>query len=88
KPGHDLFTEARVGMRKTYKYNVESKFIDEAGGEYSTRSSFVTSDVALTRRQIEDIVRERVEEIAVDYDCPVVQTTLTEAWHREGEFWD
>ena len=88
KPSADLFTEARVGMRKSYKYNVQSEFIDESGGVYSSRSSFVASDTALTRREIEDIVRERVEEIAVDYDCPVIKTTLSEAWHREGELWD
>lgn len=88
KPGTGLFAEARVGMRKTYKYNVESKFIDQAGGEYSTRSSFVTSDRALTRREIEDIVRDRVSDIAEDYECPTVKTTLSEAWHREGDFWD
>ncbi len=88
KPSSDLFAEARVGMRKTYKYNVESTFIDRAGGEYSTRSSFVTSDRALTRGQIEDIVRDRVSDIAEDYDCPTTKMVLTEAWHREGDFWD
>ncbi len=88
KPTSDLFAEARVGMRKTYKYNVQSEFIDEAGGVYSTRSSFVSSDHALTPREIEDIVHGRVDEIAIDYDCPGVKTTLTEAWHREGELWD
>lgn len=88
KPSQGLFTEARVGMRKTFKYNVESKFIDKAGGTYSTRSSFVTSDRQLTRGEIEDIVRDRVSDIAEDYDCPTVQVTLTEAWHREGDFWD
>lgn len=88
KPSADLFTEGRVNMRKAFKYNVSSSFIDEDGGVYSTRSSFVSSDTQLTRGEIEDIVRDRVSEIAVDYDCPTVQTTLTEAWHREGEFWD
>lgn len=88
KPSARLFSEAKVGMRKTYKYNVESKFIDRAGGTYSTRSSFVTSDRQLTRGEIEDIVRDRVSDIAEDYDCPTVQTTLTEAWHRKGDYWD
>ncbi|MBA7571904.1 hypothetical protein ES708_13674 [subsurface metagenome] len=88
KPSADLFSEARVGMRKTFKYNVESRFVDRQGGVYSTRSSFVSSDRQLTRGEIEDIVRDRVSDIAEDYDCPTVATTLTEAWHREGEFWD
>lgn len=88
KPSSRLFSEARVGMRKTFKYNVKSSFIDKAtGAEYSERSSFVTSDRQLTRGEIEDIVNERVSDIAEDYDCDI-KTTLTEAWHREGDFWD
>jgi len=75
-------------MRKTYKYNVKSVFADKiTGGEYSTRSSFVSSDRQLTRGEIEDIVYDRVGDIAEDYDA-YVKTTLTEAWHREGESWD
>lgn len=88
KPSKDLFTEARVGMKKAFKYNVESEFVDADGKVYSTRSSFVTSDRQLTRGEIEDIVRNRVSDIAIDYDCPTVKTKLTEAWHREGELWD
>lgn len=88
KPSADLFSEARVGMRKTFKYNVESRFVDrETGAVTTTRSSFVSSDKQLTRGEIEDIVRDRVSDIAEDYDAEV-ETTLTEAWHREGEFWD
>ncbi len=88
KPTSELFTEARVGMRKTFKYNVESKFKNRlTGADYSTRSSFVSSDRALTRGEIEDIVRDRVSDIAEDYECEV-ESTLTEAWHREGDFWD
>jgi len=88
KPSSALFSEARVGMRKTFKYNVESRFVDrETGAVSTTRSSFVSSDRQLTRREIEDIVSERVSDIAEDYDA-VVETTLTEAWHREGDFWD
>ena len=65
KPTSELFSEARVGMRKTFKYNVESKFRDRiTGAEYSTRSSFVTSDRQLSRGEIENIVRDRVEDIA------------------------
>ncbi|MBA7571619.1 hypothetical protein ES708_13385 [subsurface metagenome] len=87
KPTSELFSEARVGMRKTFKYNVESKFRDRiTGAEYSTRSSFVTSDRQLSRGEIENIVRDRVEDIAGDYECGV-DTTLTEAWHREGDAW-
>ena len=88
KPTAALFSESSIMMRKTYKYNVESSFIDSAGGKYSTRSSFVSSDVALTRGEIEDIVRTRLSDIAEDYDCPTIKTKLTEAWHREGEAWD
>ena len=88
KPSAQLFTEARVGMRKSFKYNVKSAFIDRATGtEFSTRSSFVASDRQLTRGEIEDIVRDRVSDIAEDYESEVV-ATLTEAWHREGDFWD
>lgn len=88
KPTANLFSEARVGMRKAFKYNVKSDFVDADGQVYSTRSSFVTSDRQLTRGEIEDIVKDRVSEIAEDYDIPTIKTTLSEAWHREGEFWD
>jgi len=88
KPSADLFTEARVGMRKSFKYNVQTEFVDGDGGIYSTRSSFVTSDVQLNRGEIEDLVRDRVSDIAIDYDCPRVRAKLTEAWHREGDAWD
>ena len=88
KPSASLYTEARIGMRKAFKYNVQSEFIDESGRVYSTRSSFVSSDRQLTRGEIEDIVRDRVSDIAEDYDCPTIKTTLTEAWHQEGEYWD
>ncbi|GAI85336.1 unnamed protein product [marine sediment metagenome] len=88
KPTEALFSEARVGMRKTFKYNVESRFVDrETGAVTSTRSSFVSSDTQLTRGEIEAIVSDRVSDIAEDYDAEV-QATLTEAWHREGDFWD
>ncbi|GAJ00966.1 unnamed protein product, partial [marine sediment metagenome] len=56
------------------------------GADYSTRSSFVTSDRQLSRGEIEDIVRDRVSDIAEDYECEV-EATLTEAWHREGDPW-
>ena len=88
KPSSALFSEARVGMRKTFKYNVESNFIDRAtGGVTSTRSSFVSSDRQLSRGEIEGIVRDRVSDIAEDYEADV-KAILTEAWHREGDFWD
>lgn len=88
KPTSALFTEARVGMRKTFKYNVESTFKNRiTGADYSTRSSFVTSDRQLSRGEIEDIVRDRLSDIAEDYEAEV-EATLTEAWHREGDFWD
>lgn len=88
KPSADLFSEARVGMRKTFKYNVKSDFIDRATGAVTTtRSSFVSSDRQLTRGEIEDIVRDRVSDIADDYEAGV-KATLTEAWHREGDYWD
>ncbi|MBA7642101.1 hypothetical protein ES703_49787 [subsurface metagenome] len=88
KPSEALFSEARVGMRKTFKYNVNSELVDIDGRVYSTRSSFVSSDSQLARGEIEDIVSDRLSDIAEDYDCPTIKTTLTEAWHREGEYWD
>ncbi|GAI93252.1 unnamed protein product, partial [marine sediment metagenome] len=88
KPSSGLFSEARVGMKKTYKYNVKSTFVDKTTrGEVSVRNSFVSSDRQLTRGEIEGIVRDRVSDIAEDYDAEVV-AVLTEAWHREGDFWD
>ncbi|MBA7567230.1 hypothetical protein ES708_08939 [subsurface metagenome] len=88
KPTSALFSEARVGMRKTYKYNVESAFKNSVtGADYSTRSSFVSSDYALTRGEIEEIVRDRLSDIAEDYECDIT-ATLSEAWHREGDYWD
>ena len=88
KPTKALFSEARVGMRKNFKYNVETIFKNmQTGGEYSTRSSFVASDIELSRGEIEDIVRDRVSDIADDYEC-FIETTLTEAWHKAGTAWD
>jgi predicted RNA-binding protein with EMAP domain len=87
KPSEALFSEARVGMRKNFKYNVESVFKNmETGADYSTRFSFVASDVELSRGEIEDIVRDRIQDIADDYEC-YIETTLTEAWHKEGTAW-
>jgi len=87
KPSEALFSEARVGMRKTFKYNVETVFKNmETGGTYSDRSSFVASDIELSRGEIEDIVRDRIQDIADDYEC-YIETTLTEAWHKQGEPW-
>lgn len=87
KPSEALFSEARVGMRKTFKYNTSSVFKNmETGAVYSTRSSFVSSDVELSRGEIEDIVRDRIQDIADDYEC-YIETTLTEAWHKEGTAW-
>jgi len=88
KPSRKLFSEARVSMRKAFKYNVETTFIDRAtGGEVSKRSSFVTSDRQLTRGEIESLAADRISEIAEDYDSDV-KAILTEAWHREGDYWD
>lgn len=87
-PGKDLFSSSDIMMRKRFKYNVETTFVDKDGIEYSKRSQFVSSDVQLTRGQVEDIVRDNLGDIAKDYDIPTVLTTLTEAWHKEGEFWD
>lgn len=88
KPSRGLFSEARVGMKKAFKYNVKSSFIDKiTGAGVSERHSFVSSDRQLTRGEIEDIVSDRISDIAEDYDAEV-KAVLTEAWHREGDFWD
>lgn len=88
KPSADLFSEARVGMRKTFKYNTETTFYDAEGNVYSTRSSFVASDRQLTRGEIEKIVEDRLGDIAWDSAGGEVKATLSEAWHREGDMWD
>ena len=88
KPSQGMYTESSLMMRKAYKYNVQTDFIDEYGVTYSSRSSFVVSDVALTRGQIEDLASERLSDIAKDYNITNVKATLTEAWHHEGEAWD
>jgi len=87
KPSAGLFSEARVGMRKTFKYNTETVFYDQAGGVYSTKSSFVTSDVALTRGEVERIVEDNLADYAEDSAQGTVVATLSEAWHREGDPW-
>ena len=50
KPTSALFSETRVGMRKTFKYNTSTVFYDKSGHVYSTRNSFVSSDVQLTMK--------------------------------------
>ncbi|GAI35033.1 unnamed protein product, partial [marine sediment metagenome] len=42
----------------------------------------------LTRRQIDDIIKGRLSDLAWDSAGGTVSTKITEAWHREGDFWD
>jgi len=87
KPSEALFTEARVGMRKTFKYNTETVFYDDKGDVYSTRSSFISSDVELTRGEVESMVEDNLADYAEDSAQGTVVATLSEAWHREGDPW-
>jgi len=88
KPSSDLFSEARVGMKKTFKYNTKTTFYDAKGDVYSVRNHFVSSDRQLTRGEIEGIVNDRLSDLAWDSAEGSVSSTLTEAWHREGDYWD
>ena len=87
KPSEALYSEARVGMRKTFKYNTETVFYDQKGDVYSTRSSFVTSDIELTRGEVEAIVEDNLADYAEDSAQGTVVATLSEAWHKEGAAW-
>ena len=88
KPTPALFTEHRVMMQKSFRYNTKTTFYDDAGGVYSTRNSYVASDQQLTRGEVEAIVEDRLADYAEDSAEGTVKATLSEAWHREGDAWD
>lgn len=88
RPSQALYSESDIFMKKRYRYNVKTEFIDADGQIYSSRHQFVSSATQLTRGQIEDIVKDRLDDIAKDYDIPSIKATLSEAWHRTGDLWD